>query len=280
MLVKIAWILTVLAGLTYITNKKKYYVSTFAFTYLFSIYISVNMWYVEQSIVQSGIAFIVSLYSAYLIYLVLTKDLRPRNICKMAAITGTFLLPLYSIDIVREYMIQNVINETNSILNFIGYDSIVSEQNGKYYIIFEENQLRTEIVLACTGVGSISIFVGLISSINNISIYKRISFIMIVSGLIYTLNTVRNVFIAASYGGQHLHMFPGIIEYIFGNGEHWVSYYIADKIISQFLAAIVLIYLVVFIFNSIGEKSAIEDEIINIIDSTIILYEDIKSDMY
>lgn len=238
------------------------------------------MWYVEYSIVQSLFAFIISLYSAYLVYLVLNKDLKPRNICKMATITGMFLLPLYSISGVREFMIENVVNETNNILNFIGYDSVVSEQDGRYYIVFNQNKLKTEIVLACTGVGSISIFVGLISSINNISIYEKISFIMIVSGFIYILNTLRNVFIAASYGGQHLHILPNLIEYIFGKGSHWVSYYIADRLISQVLAAIVLLYLIVFIFKSIGKRSDIEKEIIDIIRSTINLYKKFKRDIY
>lgn len=276
MLIIIGWVLTILMLLSYLKNEKYIYSITFAISFILGLYLSGYMWLFEHSIVQSLASLIGSLYSIYLIHLVVNKQLEPRNICKMIAISGLILLPLYSIQTVQHIMIEHVINETSSILNMIGYDTSVNLDNGAYYINFEDSKLRTEIVLACTGVGSIAIFVGLISAIGEISKTKKIASIMLITGVIYILNTVRNVFIAASYGGQHFHIFPTIIEQIFGRDDHWVSYYIADRIISQLLAAVVLIYLTIYIFNTIGKKSELEDELVFIIENTVKLFNKIS----
>lgn len=272
MLVIIGWLLTFLMLLSYLRNKNYIYSITFATSFVLGLYLSGYMWIFEQSIVQSLASLIGSIYSLYLIHLVINKQLEPRNICKMVAISGIIMLPLYSIQTFQHILIENVIGETSSILNVIGYDTSVNLDNGAYYINFESSKLRTEIVLACTGIGSISIFIGLISSIGKISKTKKIAFIMLITGVIYILNTIRNVFIAASYGGQHFHIFPTIVEKIFGRGGHWVSYYVADRIISQLLAAIVLIYLTIYIFNTVGKKSELEHEIVFIIENTVKLF--------
>jgi archaeosortase A (PGF-CTERM-specific) len=147
----------------------------------------------------------------------------------------------------------------------IGYDSVVTQSDGMTYILFPKSGMKTRIVTACTGIGSMSAIVALIA----ISSDKKLHTVMwSVSSIIviHALNTARNVFIAVSYSQQLFHIYPGFITQVFGNGGTYVSYYIADKIISQTFSLLFLVALAYLIFDNMSEDNQVFQEISNIID--------------
>lgn len=268
MLINLGWILVILFVISFLSDDNRIlYVVSITYSSIFAFYFSLYSWFSNDSIIQSSLSLLISLYCIYLIYIVVKYNFYPKQLFKMSAVAGLFLLCIYSVDILNELLVSSVANETNNILNILGLDYSVIYDEG-YYIEYNSN-LRSQIVLACTGIGSISIFVGLLSAIDSIDHKERVYLILLVSGGIYILNMIRNVFISVSYGEQLFHFYPYIIEGIFGKGGHWVSYYIADKIISQLFAVVFLICLIVFIFNITSDDSRLEKEIIYIINRTL-----------
>lgn len=274
MILSLGWFLIILTTISFISKKNKIaYLITALYSFIFSLYMSYHMWFKGESLVQSFSIFIISIYTLYILYIIKQDNFYPEKIFKMISISGIFLLSLYSIDSLNNILISAVANETNAVMNSLGFNYEVINNNG-YYIKYDEN-LKSQIVLACTGIGSISIFIGLLSAIESINIKEKLSLILAVSGFIYILNTVRNVFISISYGEQLLHIFPNIISKIFGKDGTWISYYVADKIISQILALIFLVSLTILIFNNLSEDSRLEEEIIYIIDRSFSTINDI-----
>lgn len=223
------------------------------------LYIPYNI-FEEQSIVESILSLIGVVFGLYVIRIVLDGESEFRHTTLMVLITSIILILAYSVGFVQSFLIESVANETSSILEFLGYETSVITESERTYIVFAETGLRTQIVLACTGIGSIAIFIGLAISSSKFSIGERIGLALFTSSVIYVLNIARNVFIASAYGGQWLHVAPNIISSIFGRGDEWVSYYVADRIIAQLASAVFLILFAIAILSYVDEDTSMMDE--------------------
>jgi archaeosortase A (PGF-CTERM-specific) len=121
------------------------------------------------------------------------------------------------------------------------------------------------IILACTGIGSMAIFVGLISAVKA-PLRRKARALALSLGIIYVLNIVRNVFIATSFGHQRLQLFPDLIMSLFSlQYRETVSFIWADRIISQFGAVIVLIGITYLVVREVPEVLAIIDELLYLV---------------
>jgi|AntRauMinimDraft_3_1070383.scaffolds.fasta_scaffold01300_2 archaeosortase A (PGF-CTERM-specific) len=244
--------------------RMKGWIITTALLFIFSYY----AWFNEQSIVQSSIAIISGLYSIFIIYLMYKNNIGLRQTTIFITLSSGILLLLYTISTIQLSLISSVATETQFFLDMLGYDTAIERSNDGMYIRFLGTNLKTEIVMACTGIGSIALFAGFISSIDTLSIQMKLALISISSGAIYILNIIRNVFIAGAYGGQWFHIQPEIIESVFGRGDEWVSFYIADRIISQIGAVLVMIIFAIGIINIIDDKTKLIQEWMIIIEHT------------
>lgn len=213
-------------------------------------FITPYMWIEYDSIVQSGFAFLGSILSFYISLIIILDKKSMSMTTKMILITTATLVISYNLDPVRDYLVLRTAQDTVHILNMMGYECEVLLNEGSTFINFTHSgKLRTEIVMACTGIGTMSIFMGVISTIQDLSKFQKLYLSIFYCGFIYILNMIRNIFIAASYGGQHLHFLPNVIEFIFDRKNEWVSYYMADKIISQPFSALAIGILMVMIFT-------------------------------
>lgn len=233
------WIIFFTALISLYNNKFEFL--TWIFTTIILLLFTPYLWLSQQSIIQSVLAFVVSFASLYVLYTIIYYNISMTQTTIFITVSSGLLLFSYTIPTVQNLLIYNVTSETQYILELIGFNTDISESKNGMYIIFTNYDLQTEIVMACTGIGSISLFAGFISAIDSLELYIKLILIIISSMLIYLLNAVRNVFIAGAYGGQWFHIQPGLIESIFGRGDEWVSFYVADKIIAQFGAVIVMI---------------------------------------
>jgi archaeosortase A (PGF-CTERM-specific) len=196
----------------------------------------------DQRIIQSiglGIAAIGCLYISFGI---VTNRFNIQYTTQLITVTLSVFLFIYSIDILQNIIIYTTAKDTVFLLSAAGFEAEILNMDSATYVTFPEatQPLRTRIVTACTGIGTISILIGLISSFDSLTLRQKIGFSFFIASIIYALNAIRNFFIAAAYGYQMLHFAPNLIESIFGKGDEWVSYYIADRIIAQ-IGSIILI---------------------------------------
>lgn len=237
-------------------------------TFSLILYIPYNI-FTEQSIVESVLSFVGAILGLYVAKIIISEKSLLERTSLMILITSILLILTYTITPVQNFLIESVAGETSRILRILGYETRIIEESGNTYISFPSSNLKTQIVLACTGIGSITMFIGLSMSASSFNLKKRLGLAAFTSSVIYVLNIVRNVFIASAYGGQWLHIAPNFISGIFGRGGEWVSYYVADRIIAQLASAVFLIIFAILILSYIDDKSPMLDEWIIIIDEIV-----------
>ena len=231
--------------------------------------------FAEKSIVE-GIGTVaavpISLYVAVLL-------VRGRDSLFVASraigVMGVIFLPIESIPIFRRTLIELVTGQTAFLINLIGIEPTVvdgmtieglqiADKRRPYWSTFvfyhEGDPITYTIVLACTGLGSMSIMGGLIAAVDA-PIRRKVRALAMSIPIIYGLNLVRNVFIAVGFGEQLLHVFPDLVMTLFSiESEVMVSYYVADRIIAQSLSVVAMLAITWLIVHELPEVlSVLED---------------------
>lgn len=208
--------------------------------------------------------------SLYVAYLILRGRHRLLVVSRAVAFAWLFFLPLSALAFIRRPLIEMVTAHTDFVLSLLGDNyrlgewypalpaglelpdgsqlqaaSPLTEKHYPYRSTFlyapDGHPITYTIRLACTGIGSMSIFVGLIGAVRG-SLKQKGKALGGAIGIIYLLNVGRNVFIAHTMGNQRLHIFPDLILSLFSsNDPYMVSFFIGDRIISQFGALIALV---------------------------------------
>ncbi len=131
-----------------------------------------------------------------------TKDLSipGTDITTMAttatAIASLFYFPFAQLEVLNIWLISMATDHVVWLLHSLG---IPAEQLAWNRI--ELNGYRVEIILACTAIESMALFIGLIASVN--APFKRLASAFMASvPVIYLLNLIRNAFVIVAYGYQ------------------------------------------------------------------------------
>jgi len=140
-------------------------------------------------------------------------------------------------------------------------NTFVFETNGHTYV--------SHIVLACTGLGSITIFVGLVAAVRA-PLHRKVRALAIAVPVIWTLNIARNVFIALAHGKQ---WFADVAEraifLLFGTSNpHMVSFLWADRIVSQSLSVVALVAITWLVVREVPELSTVLEDVIFVATGT------------
>ncbi len=128
-------------------------------------------------------------------------------------------------------LIEVVARQTVSLASALGFDFNI------YGDKIEYNGKVVQIILACTGIESISLFAGITIGTNS-KLSNRVKAFLVSVPVIYVLNLLRNVFIVAAYGGEWF-------------GEN--SFYVAHHVISKVLATLALILISMQVFKYLPE---------------------------
>lgn len=209
-------------------------------------------WYEQQSFIEvvlAALAIPACLHAGYQIYH--GRD-SLYTLTSAVGLMGVMYLSVQTIEPVERFVIETVTRHTELAINAVGYNPEIVRDTTYYQgyrniFLFEYtdgatiHRIRFRIRLACTGLGSIAIFTGLVGALDE-SVTKRLSLLGVVIPIIYVLNIARTTFIALAFGNQWFHYFPDVMLTAFSQSDPYVvSYLIADKIISQLLAVVVLL---------------------------------------
>jgi archaeosortase A (PGF-CTERM-specific) len=201
---------------------------------------------------RSGIEGVLSLaavpLSVYVGYLLLSGRDSLFVLTRAVAIMGAIYLPFETIPVVRQWLIEVVTRQTYAGITALGYQPEVAAGPDYGYqsaLVFVEDghRYRTYIEMACTGIGSMAIFGGLIAAVRA-PLRNKLTALAITIPTIYVLNIVRNVFIAVAFGDQWFQWFvPQVMALTGYEQPGLVSFFIADRVISQALSVVVLVVL-------------------------------------
>lgn len=214
--------------------------------------------------VLSAAAVPASLYTGYLLYrgrtslLVLTRSV---------AVMGVIYLPFTTVPWLSEPLVEVTTRQIDWGIRQLGYAPALTdgEAGMRNTFVFHTGShvYRTSIVLACTGLGSITIFVGLVAAVRA-SLGRKLRALAVVVPVIWVLNIARNVFIALAQGKQWFAgVYPDLVMALFGaESEHLVSFLWADRIIAQSLSVVALIAITWLVVRELPELSVVFEDVI------------------
>jgi archaeosortase A (PGF-CTERM-specific) len=199
---------------------------------------------------------IIALLSVPFLYItikyLLVADPRVMQLSGIAAVAFLIFAPFAYIPALGNWLIAIVVDQTAAALAAVGYPVSLNDWN-----LMERNGFRTEIILACTGIQSIAIMLGVAWGVQSTTRQKLTGF-LVVFPTIYILNIVRNVFVITAYTEQ---WFPYLSE-IAGNGEFgYESFFWAHNVMAELGALIFLVVLAYALFMILPELGTLADSL-------------------
>jgi len=227
--------------------------------------------FVQKSIIEGVLSLLAvpaSLYGGLLLF-------RGREslftLSRGVAVMGLLYLPLESLVFLNRPLVEMVAQQTAALLTLLGYELRITSIGPQ---LSYQNTLTlagapgthprsTEVVLACTGLGSITIFAGLVAAVKA-PLRRKLQALALVVPIIYVLNIVRVAFIAAAYGNQWFTVEPLIspVLFLFGSTDPgMVSYFVADRILAQSLSVVALLALLWLLVRVLPEVFEVLEDV-------------------
>ncbi len=234
-------------------------------------------WFEHQSFVEAILAFVgfpASLYAAKVLYDGRnTLFILSRAIAVMLFIYLPFeTIPAFEIAGVafpapRQYLIEMTTVFTGWVIYGLGYSPTLVESPEGYmatyqWIVGEDQRYNITVVLACTGLGSIAIFSGLIAAVRA-PISRKLRALAIAVPIIFVLNIFRTAFISIVSGNQLMQWYPEAVLFLFGEtNELRVSFLLSDRVISQILAVVALMGIAYLVARELPELLTVLEDVL------------------
>ncbi len=201
-----------------------------------------DFYLVEHNImytVACALAIPATLYLAYL----MVKDERESLmvLTRSAAISGIFYFPFSFFPWLGGWLIQVTTDITLASVNALGQNAVA---NGD---IISLNGIKVQIILACTAIQSIALFVGVVGCVKT-PLDRRLKAFMVSVPVIYVLNILRNTFVISAYGGQWFQIAPQTIVEWTGETADYASFFWAHNVLAEtgsLIALVVISYAVI-----------------------------------
>ena len=190
------------------------------------------------------------------------------------AAMGLIFVPFETIPILQEFLIETVTQQTAFLMTVVGTDPTVVSgaripsgtypdyQSTFWFVDSTGHTITYTILIACTGVGSMAIFGGLIAA-TDAPFSRKLRALAVSIPVIYGLNLVRNVFIGLGFGLQKFHLFPDLVMSAFGAEDPYkVSYFIADRILAQSLSVVALVAITWIVVRELPEVMVVVEDVL------------------
>ncbi|MFB6191992.1 MAG: archaeosortase A [Haloarculaceae archaeon] len=229
--------------------------------------------FVKHSIIEgvlSAAAVPASLYVGYLLW-------RGRDslfvLTRAIAVMGAIYLPFTTVPWLYEPLVEFTVMQVNWGIELLGYDPpIVENEAGirNTFVFHTAGHIyRSQVLLACTGLGSMTIFVGLAAAVRA-PLSRKLRAVAVSVPIIWTLNIARNVFIAVAQGKQWFaDVYPSVVLTMFGASDpHIVSFLVADRIISQSLSVVALLGILYLVVRELPEVAVVVEDLLFMLTGT------------
>ena len=241
--------------------------------------------------VGSAVAVPVSAYVGYLLWNGRDSLL---TLSRAVAVMGLVFMPFEMVDPLRRWLVETVTRQTEFLIHAVGSDPEVipgsrvckegAVTNGQFtcaetypgyrntFLYHTDGQRITyTILIACTGVGSMAIFAGLVAAVRA-PLNRKLRALAVSLPVIYALNLVRNVFIGVSFGEMRMQVAPELVASVFGfslaQDPALVSYYVADKILAQSASVVALVAITYLVVRELPETLTVVEDLLFVVTGT------------
>lgn len=252
--------------------------------------------FTQRSIIEGVGAVVAVPASLYVGYLLWTGRDSLFVLSRAVAAMGLVFIPFQAVPALQGWLVEVVARQTAAGIRLVGVDPTLvpwpeaAERTGEalgksdawiaeyadkhaayrntFYFTHEGHPITYTILVACTGIGSIAIFAGLIAAVRA-PLRRKLRAAAVSIPVIYALNVVRNVFIAVSFGRQRAHVAPELVMGLFGTADpRMVSYYVADRIVAQSLSVLVLVAITYLVLRELPEVTVVVEDLLYVATGT------------
>ena len=183
-------------------------------------------------------------------------------VSQAVGLMGLVYLPFMLYEPFERYLIELVTIQSHYGMELVGYSPGIEEGMNGYQSRFAFEGYSTYIVLACTGIGSIAIFTGLIAA-TGADLRRKIAGISLAAGIIWILNIIRNVFVglAAPLGWFDYPILHSLTALLAGEGIR-TSFFISHHLIAQTGAVIALVGIALLVIKLVPEVLVVLEEVL------------------
>lgn len=188
-------------------------------------------------------------------------------VTRAVAFMGIIFMPVNAIPALREWLIETVTLQTHWLMGVLGYHPVITTgpvfgYRSQFLFVRDGHQYKTYIEIVCTGIGSIAIFGGLVAAVRA-PLRRKLRALAVVVPIIYVLNVVRNAWIALAFGNQWLQLFvPQVMGLLGYEKPGLVSFFLADRVLSQSLSLVVLVLIALFLARELPELFVVVDDVL------------------
>jgi len=226
--------------------------------------------FVEKSAIEgigSLVAVPASLYTGYLLFQGRDSLL---TLSSAVGVMGLLYFPTQVVPWIRRLLIETVADQTYWGITLLGFSpEYTTGPVYGYRNKFVFDGFATYIIYACTGIGSIAIFGGLIAA-TAAPLRRKLRSFALAAGIIWVLNIVRNVFVAIAAGEQWFQQ--SAVVSVAGTlagveGPH-VSFWVAHSVISQTLSVVALVGITWIVVHRLPEMLSVLEEALFVLTGT------------
>lgn len=222
----------------------------------------------QQSIIEGVLSAAAVPASAYVGYLLFRGRATLMTLSRGVAVMGLIYLPATTLTWISEPLIETVTRQIEWTIQLLGYSpEVVTNDAGVRNVFLYRNEAgvpirSSEILLACTGLGSMVIFVGLVAAVRA-PFDRKLRALAVSLPVIWVLNIVRNAFITLAYGHQWFQVAPELVMTLFGESQReLVSFLVADRIIAQSLSVVALVVILWLVLRELPELRVVVEDVL------------------
>lgn len=208
---------------------------------------------------------------------------------RAVAVAGLLYLPFLTSPFLQGVLIETVARQSYVVVDALGFDAVgleegEGESGGTLTNTFAndvEGVRNTRVVFACTGIESMAMFGGLVAAVRA-PLRRKLFGAGVAVSVIWVLNIARNVFIAVANAYQWFayEWLEGPVMAAFGLSDPArVSFFVADRVISQGLAVFALIGVLWLVSRWVPELLDLAEEVLSLLVGAEVVLRDADADV-
>ncbi len=222
----------------------------------------------QKSFVEGALSLAALPACLYAAYLLLQGRETLFLLSRAVAVMGLIYLPFTMIPAGKEWLIETVTWQGEFVMRTLGYEFEVVQRDGgirgTYFFHTADGRFNVNVLLACTGLGSMAIFGGLIAAVRA-PVGRKLRGLAIAIPIIWALNLVRVVFITLAFSHQWLQVFVDPTMSLLGYQDpHMVSYFISDRVMAQSLSVVALVGIAWAVAREVPELLTVGEDVLYI----------------
>ncbi len=237
--------------------------------------------FVQQSYVEGILTVVAVPACLYVGYLLLQGRETLFILSRAVAMMGVLYLPFETIPAItlggiavpepRRVFIEVVAVHTATVIELLGQSPELIESHEGYEAAFlwiygaEEQPIIINTVLACTGIGSMAIFGGLVAAVRA-PLSRKLKALAVSLPVIYVLNIIRTTFINVVYGNQYMQWAPDMVLTAFGaENVYRVSFLLSDRVFAQVFAVVALVGITYLVSRQLPELVIVLEDVLYVL---------------